>query len=221
MICRLQSFFVGLLALLTAALLALAPAQAKPASGGYQLFEPVALEHQQHIRLSSLGNFDYHAKIASECCNAPNSTVRSGLLPTELSRAVRRYGSEVQQITGYRLLGTQSNQIKNALQTADYSQPLSASAKAAHRAKFNSAKGGLIREWEINTGQTWPTYGSNAPNGRTPGAKWDAHELIPNQNGGPIEWWNISPARFPDQHQGGIHGTGSAFNNLMQLIGRQ
>lgn len=76
MILRLQSFFAGLLALLVAALLALAPASAKPASGGYQDFEPVALEHQQHIQLSSLGNFDYHAKIASECCNATNRTVK-------------------------------------------------------------------------------------------------------------------------------------------------
>ncbi len=72
---RLQPFFAGLLALLTAALLALGSASAKPASGGYQLFEPVALEHQHDIQLSSLGNFDYHAKIASECCNAPNRTL--------------------------------------------------------------------------------------------------------------------------------------------------
>ncbi|EEE35281.1 hypothetical protein RKLH11_3957 [Rhodobacteraceae bacterium KLH11] len=72
MILRLQSFFAGLLAVLTAALLALGAAQAKPASGGYQLFEPVALEHQHAIQLASLGNFDYHAKVASECCNAPN-----------------------------------------------------------------------------------------------------------------------------------------------------
>ncbi len=74
MILRLQSLFAGLLALLVAALLALGSASAKPASGGYQLFEPVALEHQQHIQLSSLENFDYHARIASECCNATNRT---------------------------------------------------------------------------------------------------------------------------------------------------
>ncbi|EEE35464.1 hypothetical protein RKLH11_4141 [Rhodobacteraceae bacterium KLH11] len=76
MILRLQSFFAGLLAVLTAALLALGAAQAKPASGGYQLFEPVALEHQHAIQLASLGNFDYHAKVASECCNAPNKGPR-------------------------------------------------------------------------------------------------------------------------------------------------
>lgn len=75
---RLQTFLTGLLALLTAALLELAPASANPASGGYQLFEPAASEHQADIQLASLGNFDYHAKVASECCNAPKSTLPSG-----------------------------------------------------------------------------------------------------------------------------------------------
>lgn len=65
---RLSAF----LALLTAALLALAPVGAKPTSGGYQLFKPVASEHKATIQLTSLENFDYFAKTASECCNAPN-----------------------------------------------------------------------------------------------------------------------------------------------------
>ena len=69
---RLQSFLTGFLALLTAALLALAPAGANLTSGGYQLFEPVSLEHQHAIQLASLGNFDHFAKVAPECCNAPN-----------------------------------------------------------------------------------------------------------------------------------------------------
>ena len=77
MILRLQTFFAGLLALLTAALLALAPVHANPTSGGYQDFEPVALEHQHAIQLASLGNFDYFAKVASECCNATNRGVCS------------------------------------------------------------------------------------------------------------------------------------------------
>lgn len=72
---RLQTFLTGFLALLTAALLALASAGAKPASGGYQLFEQAVPEHQHTIQLAALGNFDYHAKIAPECCNATNSAL--------------------------------------------------------------------------------------------------------------------------------------------------
>jgi len=73
MISRLKTFLTCLFALFVVALLALAPAQAKPALGGYQLFEPPALEHSQAIQRASLGNFDDPAKIASECCNAPNT----------------------------------------------------------------------------------------------------------------------------------------------------
>lgn len=71
---RLPPLLAGLLALLVSAFLALAPASAKPTSGGSQLFETVALEHQHHIQLASLENFDYFAKTASECCNATNKT---------------------------------------------------------------------------------------------------------------------------------------------------
>jgi hypothetical protein len=70
MILRLHTFLTGCLALLLAVLLALAPVGAKPASGGYQFFGPVASGHQADIPLAALGNFDYFAKIAPECCNA-------------------------------------------------------------------------------------------------------------------------------------------------------
>lgn len=79
MILRLHTFLAGCLALLLAALLAFAPVGAKPASGGYQLFEPVASGHQADIQLAALGNFDYFAKIAPECCNATKSAVSYGV----------------------------------------------------------------------------------------------------------------------------------------------
>ncbi|MHA3916280.1 AHH domain-containing protein [Halovulum sp. GXIMD14793] len=85
---RLHTLLAGLLALLTAALLALAPASANPASGGYQLFEPVALEHQHAIQLASLENFAPSPETASECCNAPNRTLA---LPAPEYRAPNGY----------------------------------------------------------------------------------------------------------------------------------
>jgi toxin YxiD len=33
--------------------------------------------------------------------------------------------------------------------------------------------------------------------------------FIENNFGEPHEWWNIHPAKNPDEHQGGIHGKGS------------
>jgi hypothetical protein len=151
--------------------------------------------------------------------NATNTTVKPGLLPTQLAKAFRGYADDLHKITGHRISGTQTNGLKKALQDADYSKPLSKSKHAAHRAEFDKAKAGLRKEWEANTGQKWPTYGSNAPKGRNPDSPWDAHELIPNQNGGPIKWWNITPARFPDQHQKLIHGKGGAYEKLLKNIG--
>lgn len=71
---RLYTILTGLLALITAALLALAPANANPTSGGYQLFEPVASEHQVDIQLTSLGNFAPLPVTAPESSIAPNRT---------------------------------------------------------------------------------------------------------------------------------------------------
>ena len=68
MILRLHIFLAGCLALLLAALLAIAPVGAKPASGGYQLLGAVASGHQADISLAELGNFATFAKIAPECC---------------------------------------------------------------------------------------------------------------------------------------------------------
>ncbi len=79
---NMRAILVSFIAVLTATVLAvLAPASANPMSGGYQLFEPVALDHQADIQLASLENFDYHARIAPECCNAPNSVLPDGWRP--------------------------------------------------------------------------------------------------------------------------------------------
>jgi hypothetical protein len=85
MILRLHTFLVGCLALLLAALLALAPVGAKPASGGYQLLGAAASGHQADSPLAALGNFDYFAKIAPECCNAPNRTLTQIDTPIDLT----------------------------------------------------------------------------------------------------------------------------------------
>lgn len=63
------------LKLLAAVLLAAVSASANPASGGYQLFEPVASEHQAGIRLASLGNFAPSPETASESSLAPSRTL--------------------------------------------------------------------------------------------------------------------------------------------------
>ena len=63
------------------------------------------------------------------------------------------------------------------------------------RKDFSRREKSLIREWERETGHTWPA-------GATP------HHIIPLKNGGSNTWWNLTPVKHP--HNATIHGTGSA-----------
>jgi predicted ribonuclease toxin of YeeF-YezG toxin-antitoxin module len=93
---------------------------------------------------------------------------------------------------------------------------------ALHRDAFDKVKNSVIKEWEINTGQVWPTYAEDVISARTgkvirsAGDKYDAHHIIENCYKGEHEWWNIHPAEFPTKHQGGIHGSGSPANELFK-----
>jgi hypothetical protein len=39
--------------------------------------------------------------------------------------------------------------------------------------------------------------------------------LNPQKLGGKHEWWNMYPVH-PDAHQGGLHGSGSALNQIVK-----
>jgi filamentous hemagglutinin len=49
---------------------------------------------------------------------------------------------------------------------------------------------------------------------RKAGQQYDAHHLIEVSVKGPNEWWNIHPAKHPNEHQGGIHAAGSLANKI-------
>lgn len=79
------------------------------------------------------------------------------------------------------------------------------------------AKDRLIDEWEKNTGDKWPVYTEDVLNDageviRKAGQRFDAHHLIESSFGGPNAWWNLHPAAFPSEHQGGIHAVDSLAN---------
>ena len=115
----------------------------------------------------------------------------------------------------------QVEELKNALRIKEY-RKLTPKETALHRSDFNKVKNRLISEWEVNTGQKWPTYINDvtSPNTnkvvRRAGDKYDAHHIIENSYGGEHEWWNIHPVRFPNEHQSGIHGTGAPANKLFK-----
>ena len=132
---------------------------------------------------------------------------------------IKDYVRDIESRTRIKLPKNQVEELKNALRNKEYSK-LTPKETAKHRNEFNKIKSNLIEEWERNTGQKWPTYTEDviSPNTgkvvRKAGDKYDAHHVIENSFGGENEWWNIHPAKFPNEHQSGIHGTGSPANKL-------
>jgi hypothetical protein len=137
------------------------------------------------------------------------------------SELIKKYIKDIETRTGRKLPKNQIEKLKEALRNKEYKK-LSPKDTAKHRAEFDKNKDKIIVEWEEETGQKWPTYDKDVVSEKTgkvirkKGDKYDAHHIIENTYGGEHEWWNIHPAKFPDEHQGGIHGTGSPANKLFK-----
>ncbi|MGD6976945.1 T7SS effector LXG polymorphic toxin [Bacillus altitudinis] len=139
------------------------------------------------------------------------------------SDTIKKYVRDIEGRTGRELPKNQIDNLKAALRNKEYSK-MSPIETAKHRAKFDSVKNKVIKEWGRNTGQKWPVYNENIISGKTgkvirkKGDKYDAHHIIENTFGGEHEWWNMHPAKFPNEHQAGIHGAGSPANTLFKGV---
>ncbi len=137
------------------------------------------------------------------------------------SDTIKKYIRDIEGRTGRELPKNQIEKLKEALRDKEYKK-MSPIGTAKHRAEFDKVKNKVIKEWEENTGQQWPVYNENVISEKTgkiirkQGDKYDAHHIIENTFGGEHEWWNIHPAKFPNEHQAGIHGTGSPANTLFK-----
>ncbi len=137
------------------------------------------------------------------------------------SDTIKKYIRDIEGRTGRELPKNQIEKLKGALRNKEYKK-MSPIETAKHRAEFDKVKNKVIREWEENTGQKWPVYNENVISEKTDkiirkqGDKYDAHHIIENTFGGEHEWWNMHPAKFPNEHQAGIHGTGSPANRLFK-----
>lgn len=77
----------------------------------------------------------------------------------------------------------------------------------------------LRKEWERETKQEWPKYDSDVLDGkgkvvRKKGQYYDVHHIIELSFSGPDVWYNLFPARHPDEHQNGIHRKGSLASKI-------
>jgi predicted ribonuclease toxin of YeeF-YezG toxin-antitoxin module len=98
-------------------------------------------------------------------------------------------------------------------------QKLSSDQTTLRRKDFDKNKSNIIKEWETKTGQTWPTYSKDVLSDagkvlRKTGNNYDAHHIIELSYGGANEWWNMHPAAYPNEHQGGIHRKNGIANEL-------
>ncbi len=138
---------------------------------------------------------------------------------------MRQYLRDMESITGVPIATEQRLLLKSALKEQKFVKIEGAFEKRSYRNTFDASKKNLIKEWEVNTGQKWPTYteevwGKNITEPyKKIGERYDAHEIIPNSYKGPLEWWNITPAKSPDQHQKLIHGTNSTLNKILNKQG--
>ena len=143
-------------------------------------------------------------------------TKGTGKLDRDLAKA---YLKDIEVKTGRKVPKEQIGFIKEALRNNKF-EKLTPKETAKHRSKFTSSlKDRLIGEWEEKTNQKWPRYteevfDKNGEVARSIGQPYDAHHIIENNFGGPHEWWNIHPAKYPDEHQAGIHGKGSPSGKL-------
>lgn len=122
------------------------------------------------------------------------------------------YIGEIQEITKREIPANQKDLIEKALKENDYTK-LSKEARDNSKKFFDRNKSSLIDEWEKMTEQEWPKYTEDVLNEvgdviRSAGQPYDAHHIIELSTSGPNEWWNLHPARFPDEHQKGIHAIG-------------
>lgn len=121
----------------------------------------------------------------------------------------QEYISQVEEITNRKIPENQKELLQESLKNNGYER-LSKEEVAARREEFNRLREDLIKEWELKTEQKWPTYEEEILSRRGRVLRrvdrpYDAHHLVENAYGGEHEWWNIHPARYPDEHQGGIH----------------
>ncbi|PZD93017.1 hypothetical protein DNH61_24835 [Paenibacillus sambharensis] len=140
----------------------------------------------------------------------------------DLDNALKHKGyvRDIESITDLPIGSNQRAFLKDALQNNNYTK-LSPEAQALHRREFNANRSKIISEWEQNTGQSWPkytepVYSKDGKILRNVGDNYDAHHIIESSYGGPNTWWNMHPASFPTQHQGGIHRSGGPAREIFE-----
>lgn len=92
--------------------------------------------------------------------------------------------------------------------------------KIAHKKEYEKNREKIIYDWEKNTGNKWPEHpndmmtksGISHPRA---GTDHDFHHIIPQEYGGPNQWWNGIPLKSGKHHQDVINDADSPLNKIL------
>ncbi len=153
----------------------------------------------------------------SEANVAIKSAKNYGQFAKEFARDSKTYLKELGTKSGVTISKPQRNHILNHARDTKIVK-MEEGAYDAHKEKCTKPlRDSIKREWEKNTGQTWPQYGKwNEREQKFVPTDVELHHIIPQRYGGPHEWWNAHPVH-PANHtgKGGIH---SDPNSILKQI---
>jgi len=136
----------------------------------------------------------------------------------ELREKLDLYIQDIEKFTSRKMTAKQRALLENYVSTNRIYRADKNSEKRL-RGEYHRKKRSLREEWELQTGQKWPTYEEDIYNDkgtiiRNKGQFYDAHHIIELSYSGVNQWWNIFPAKHPDEHQQGIHSKDSIASNI-------
>lgn len=151
-----------------------------------------------------------------------NSSHKQGnLINNTLINGLDSYFADMEYQTHRKIPEKQKQLVIDFLNKSDIYK-LDTQAIKTHRADFDKKRKVLIKEWESNTGEKWPTYDKDViikgKVVRRKGQNYDAHHIIELSWNGDNAWWNLTPAAYPNEHQGGIHRKGGVSAELFEEI---
>ena len=141
-----------------------------------------------------------------------------GRFAAHVGRKLKEAFKDIEAQTGIGVSQKQFRLLKKELQKRAFWESLSKDETADLRDEYKKSYDKIILEWQDKTEQEWPTYKREIEeNGKMVMRefRYQVHHIIPLKVGGPpTAWWNVHPARFPDQHQGGLHRSDGPLNEL-------
>jgi hypothetical protein len=187
--------------------------------------QPKAVEHvlvngKTYIQLRSIADvFNKKVEWDSETGTAHINDLNFNNEPNKtFINKIDEYLQDIEFQTNKKILNSQKELIIKYVENNNI-EKISSDQITINRSNFEKNKTKIITEWEMQTNQKWPLYDKDilSESGkvlRKASNKYDAHHIIELSYGGKNEWWNIHPAAFPNEHQGGIHRKNGIANEL-------